>query len=209
MHSSPLHHLRLQHFGPGQHPGHPLLAFTWNWHRAVENCRQSLIESQNTQKLYYDRKTKLVEFLEGDHVLLREGKTQTGKVYFRWDGPYVVTKKISSKNYVIKHLNTTFEFVVGVDRLKKLVPYVAAQTTTASNATPPTSNIPTPIALPNVDAPSTADLQTTAPPRRQRRRPKNVQSVPNLPVPLPPQRTLRRHIQLPSRFRDSDIVLKY
>ena len=44
-------------------------------------------KAQDYQKRHYDIKARTISFNLGDLVLLREGKTLTGKFYFRYDGP--------------------------------------------------------------------------------------------------------------------------
>jgi RNase H-like domain found in reverse transcriptase/Integrase zinc binding domain/Integrase core domain len=93
--------------------------FNWNWHRAIEVSKENLKKQQEYQKTRYDATARPISFEVGDSVLLKAGRSQVGKFYFRYDGPYFVTKKISMKNYVIKHVGTSHEFVVNADRLKK------------------------------------------------------------------------------------------
>ena len=44
---------------------------------------------------------------------------QTGKFYMRWDGPFIVIKKLSDVNYNISHLDDNYQIVVHVNRLRK------------------------------------------------------------------------------------------
>ena len=44
---------------------------------------------------------------------------QTGKFYMRWDGPFIIVKKLSDMNYVIHHVTDDYQIVVHVNRLRK------------------------------------------------------------------------------------------
>lgn len=48
-------------------------------HDAVELAKSRLIIAQGRQKEFYDKETMMVAFKEGDLVLLKELKAQTGK----------------------------------------------------------------------------------------------------------------------------------
>ena len=85
------------------------------WQTALSFAREQLTKAQIKQKGYYDANNKVVEYSEGEYVLLRSLPVP-GKFQYRWLGPYVVMKRISPLTYennlpgetenVIVHINT-------------------------------------------------------------------------------------------------------
>jgi hypothetical protein len=63
-------------------------------------ARENLIQSKETNKKYYDRKTNILHLEIGDLVLL-ENNTH-GKLGSKYDGPYEVIDIISDTNTKIK-----------------------------------------------------------------------------------------------------------
>ena len=93
--------------------------FTQQWQEAVELAKSKLIVAQSRQKWYYDRSLKECSFEPNDQVLLEEMKSQTGKFYMRWDGPFTIVEKLSDLNYLIRRSEGNHTVVVHVNRLKK------------------------------------------------------------------------------------------
>ena len=201
--------------------------FTWNWHRTVELCREHLAKAQKYQKDYYDKSAKPIEFEIGDSVLLKENRTQTGKLYFRYSGPFAIIKKISPKNYVIREQGATHEFVVRTDRLKKFLPRISesvksSESTRASESEQ--SNEPI-----NDNESEPMENTESGENNEQRENPTNRCSDQELPVgtavPAAPKKRGRparnqmappmhrvvgkRPVRLPQRLRDPSILLKY
>ena len=209
--------------------------FNWNWHRAIEASKENLEKAQEYQKRHYDTKARLISFNTGDLVLLREGRTLTGKFYFRYDGPYEIAKKISDKNYAIKQVGTTHEFVVSTDRLKKfrkqpehkqvdnehaLSEEIAENQ--ASEITENNDQIDKEDALNKEKSGNQTAMMTgneenlikdaeqkgvlDQPPKRGRPR-KQLN-----PPPIPPKigtRTSERPVRLPAKLRDPSVLIKY
>ena len=92
--------------------------FTQQWHDAIEIAKAHLIIAQDVQKQNYDGNARQCSFEIGDYILLREAKTQPGKFYMRWDGPYIIDDRISDLNYVIRKPTSSTPQTVHVNRLK-------------------------------------------------------------------------------------------
>ncbi|KAI9551210.1 hypothetical protein GHT06_003611 [Daphnia sinensis] len=60
-------------------------------------AKSKLVIAQSKQKQNYDKSLKECSFEEGDQVLLREMKPQTGKFFMRWDGPFTIVEKLLKK----------------------------------------------------------------------------------------------------------------
>ena len=212
--------------------------FTYNWHRAIEHARETLSAKQVYQKAYYDRNSKPIHFKVGQNVLLKELKPQTGKFYFRWDGPYEITKAIPPKNFVIRRAFTSHELFVNADRLKSFVPRqtiseisldtavenpimeqpqseTSIHKSNLSNNQPILSNnshLPTNDA--NKFLVQSNNNATQGITKRTRGRPRKAIKIPTqsptIPqTPILPTRQLRQRINLPVRLADPDILLKY
>ena len=93
--------------------------FSQQWQEAIEMSKSKIVLAQARQKKYYDRSVKECSFKRNDIVLLKIMSVQTGKFYMRWDGPFIVIKKLSDVNYNISHLDDNYQIVVHVNRLRK------------------------------------------------------------------------------------------
>jgi hypothetical protein len=93
--------------------------FSQQWQEAIEMAKSKIVLAQARQKKYYDRSVKECSFKRNDIVLLKIMSVQTGKFYMRWDGPFIVIKKLSDVNYNISHLDDNYQIVVHVNRLRK------------------------------------------------------------------------------------------
>jgi hypothetical protein len=93
--------------------------FSQQWQEAIELAKSKLVIAQARQKKYYDRSVKECSFKKNDHVLMKIMSVQTGKFYMRWDGPFIIVKKLSDMNYVIHHVTDDYQIVVHVNRLRK------------------------------------------------------------------------------------------
>ena len=93
--------------------------FTQQWSDAIDLAKAHLIIAQNQQKQNYDKAIRPCVFEVGDQVLLKESKSQTGKFYMRWDGPFRIVDKLSSLNYLIRAENSNTTQTVHVNRLRK------------------------------------------------------------------------------------------
>ena len=91
------------------------------WQTALSFAKEQLIKAQIKQKGYYDTNSKVVEYSDGDYVLLRSPPVP-GKFQYRWLGPYVVVKRISSLTYEINLPGASENVIVHVNRLKKSPP---------------------------------------------------------------------------------------
>jgi hypothetical protein len=91
------------------------------WQTALAFAKEHLIKAQAKQKEYYDVKTKVLEYSEGDYVLLRSPPVP-GKFQYRWLGPYVVIQRISQLTYRIQLPGANESVVVHVNRLKRSPP---------------------------------------------------------------------------------------
>ena len=67
---------------------------------AHELARKNLEISQGKMKKYYDKKSKLREFQEGDSVLLFDG-TRGRPLQAKYEGPYVVLRRLGPVNYLL------------------------------------------------------------------------------------------------------------
>ena len=91
------------------------------WQTALAFAKEHLIKAQVKQKEYYDVKTKVLEYSEGEYVLLRSPPVP-GKFQYRWLGPYVVIQRISQLTYRIQLPGASESVVVHVNRLKRSPP---------------------------------------------------------------------------------------
>uniref|UniRef100_A0A5S6QPX8 RNA-directed DNA polymerase n=1 Tax=Trichuris muris TaxID=70415 RepID=A0A5S6QPX8_TRIMR len=171
-----------------------------NVHAAV---RQHLHAKQQGQKNYYDRRRYGNPFQNGDRVWL--AVPQKGKISARWDGPFVIKKKITDHVYRLDR-RPRRDIVVHGDRLKRyddrpqrLQPEPAAA---GPYSTPPTPQRDQPTAPQPVSIPPRP--RPTCSPPVEPPRPK----TPTAPVPVtappstPPQTCPTRDHRRPSRFRD-------
>ena len=91
--------------------------FSQQWQEAIEVAKSKIVLAQARQKKYYDRSVRECSSKRNDIVLLKIMSVQTGKFYMRWDGPFIVIKKLSDVNYNISHLYDSCQIVVHVNRL--------------------------------------------------------------------------------------------
>ncbi|XP_076036800.1 uncharacterized protein LOC143022464 [Oratosquilla oratoria] len=71
--------------------------------RLRETCevaKQELLKAKEVQKSYYDKKTKLRIFEEGDQCFLLLPIAH--KLLSQWQGPFEVVKRLSDLNYIVK-----------------------------------------------------------------------------------------------------------
>ena len=126
--------------------------FTQQWSDAIDLAKAHLIIAQNQQKQNYDKAIRPCVFEVGDQVLLKESKSQTGKFYMRWDGPFRIVDKLSSLNYLIRAENSNTTQTVHVNRLRKW-------TGRDENKSPTSVKKPTKPTRKGVHVPNTANRQ--------------------------------------------------
>ena len=98
-------------------------------HFAWDLARKHIGDAQNSQKLYYDKKSKPTKFLEGDRVMLyrlNNLKKRTKKLCHPWKGPFRIIK-LTSTTAILRSCdyprNPTFK--VNINHLKPFYgPYV-------------------------------------------------------------------------------------
>ena len=76
-----------------------------NLSKVHEFARKNLKQNADYQKKYYDTKTKVRKFEEGQPVWLYDASKRPGvcsKLTSKWKGPYVITKKIDDITFVVK-----------------------------------------------------------------------------------------------------------
>ncbi len=93
--------------------------FAQYYHEALELARNQQVLAKAKQKEYYDKTARMSSYKVDDKVLLHIRKTQVGKWYDRWEGPYVIVRKISDVNYLVRAEEKEHTFVVHVNRMKK------------------------------------------------------------------------------------------
>ena len=92
-----------------------------NLQEAHERPRECLRQSARHQKRTYDRKVHGQGLEEGQFVWLFNNARKKGrspKLEFRWDGPFLVVKKLSDVTYRVQRKPGSKAFVVHGDRLK-------------------------------------------------------------------------------------------
>jgi len=94
------------------------------WRDSIEIAKRNFKKAQKSQKKWYDKGTKDIIFQIGDTVLLRDMRLRS-KFKPRWEGPYIVTRKISSLNYAVSKITdstntSSTELIVHVNRMKLL-----------------------------------------------------------------------------------------
>ena len=88
-----------------------------------KKVHQEQWKARDLREEYYNRKAKERSFEPGDRVLFYNNavpKNVNAKFYKHWQGPYVITKKLSPLNYVIRETNRSKEKVVHIEKLKHL-----------------------------------------------------------------------------------------
>jgi hypothetical protein len=93
--------------------------FSQHWQETIELEKSKVVLAQARQKKYYDLSVKECSFKQNEIVLLKIMTVQTGKFYMRWDGRYIIVKKLSDVNYTIAHVDENYQIVVHVNRLRK------------------------------------------------------------------------------------------
>jgi hypothetical protein len=93
--------------------------FSQHWQETIELEKSKVVLAQARQKKYYDRSVKECSFKQNEIVLLKIMTVQTGKFYMRWDGRYIIVKKLSDVNYTIANVDENYQIVVHVNRLRK------------------------------------------------------------------------------------------
>ena len=85
-----------------------------------EVAKQEHLKGKETQKSYYDKKTKLRTLQEGDQCLLVLPTTHN-KLLAQWKGPYKVVKWLTDLNYLVQVGASQKRFHVNM--LKKVLPF--------------------------------------------------------------------------------------
>lgn len=67
-----------------------------------EQAKESLQDKQRAQKRWYDQRARLRQFQPGQKVLLLL-PTSTNKLLAKWQGPYVVERKMGPLTYQVHH----------------------------------------------------------------------------------------------------------
>jgi hypothetical protein len=89
------------------------------WTLAKSTARDRLMEAQEIQKQYYDRKVKAAKTYDvGTKVMIKVDEDIPGKFNMRWKGPYTILEKKSEVNYKLLTPKGK-EYVTHVDRMKK------------------------------------------------------------------------------------------
>jgi len=98
--------------------------YTEKWLKALEIAKTHLLNAQDKQKVYYDIGSKEMQYKENDIVLIR-APNAPGKFHFRWNGPFLITRKLGDLNVEIspldkngKIVNPDSKQIVHVNRLK-------------------------------------------------------------------------------------------
>uniref|UniRef100_A0A5S6Q0Y0 RNA-directed DNA polymerase n=1 Tax=Trichuris muris TaxID=70415 RepID=A0A5S6Q0Y0_TRIMR len=164
---------------------------------------QHLHAKQQGQKTYYDRRRYGDPFQNGDRVWL--AVPQKGKISARWDGPFVIKKKITDHVYRLDR-RPRRDIVVHGDRLKRyddrrqrLQPEPSAAEPHLAPPTPPPDqpSAPQPVSIPprprSICSPPVEPSRANTPPA----------PVPMSPPPsTSPQTRPSRDHRRPDRFRD-------
>ena len=94
----------------------------FQWKKSIDLAQSNLKKAQEKQKQYYDKDTKIISYKEKQLVLLK-APPAPGKFNPRWNGPFMIIKKLNDLNYSIrKHPPTEKDrfFTVHVNRIKLL-----------------------------------------------------------------------------------------
>ncbi|KAI9560471.1 hypothetical protein GHT06_014495 [Daphnia sinensis] len=112
------------------------------WRKAIIIAQEYFRKAQKTQKKFYDRGTTQTTFNVGDKVLLLDSRLKS-KLKPRWDGPFIVNRKMGPLNYAVqrenKNTTTTSEIVVHVNRMKPLPPRESTQDSPSLTTDSPSS----------------------------------------------------------------------
>ncbi|KZS19909.1 Uncharacterized protein APZ42_013539 [Daphnia magna] len=97
------------------------------WRKAIIIAQEHFRKAQKTQKEFYDRGTNQKTFNIGDKELLLDTRLKS-KLTPRWDGPYIVKRKMGPLNYAVQRetekttTTSVYAIVVHVNRMKLLPP---------------------------------------------------------------------------------------
>ena len=114
-------------------------SYKYRWCRALELARNNLLRAQLHQKKYYDRPNgqNPIEYQVGQMVLLRAA-TSTGKFALRWDGPYVINRKISDLTYeIVTKSGQSFSSSAKIVHVNRLKPFLNPSFATLPPTTKP------------------------------------------------------------------------
>jgi transposase InsO family protein len=107
----------------------PRVEWVEQLHERFRDTHARVVEAtkanQRAVKSYADRRQRDLYFEPGEQVWLYDPKPRRGQPHkidaHKWDGPYVVEKRISAAVYVVRRHNLQHTRVINVDRL---MPYV-------------------------------------------------------------------------------------
>ena len=93
----------------------------------IDQTKKKLMQSYSKYKNYYDRKAKAAPLRDKEYCFVLQTKpdSQASKIRireYRWIGPFVVKKVLSSDNYMVRRLNTNKTQTLHRIRYKKFVP---------------------------------------------------------------------------------------
>ena len=99
------------------------------YHKFLKNLTEALEKAKANidakAKTYYDQHAKEHNFKEGTPVFLKTFR-RTGKFHDKFQGPYIIVKKIGDVNYVLcEPKNENIRFIVHVNRIKPYEKYRA------------------------------------------------------------------------------------
>ena len=66
----------------------------------TELVQENLSKAQERQKTWYDKGTRVREFVPGDPVLVLL-PTSSSKLLAQWQGPYQIVKRVGKVNYLV------------------------------------------------------------------------------------------------------------
>jgi ribosomal protein L21E len=97
----------------------------------IKSIREKLKTAQSRQKSYANRRRRLLDFKEGDHVFLKvtpmlriRGAFKTKKLYPRYIGPFQIIERIGEVAYrlALPPTMSGMHDVFHISQLKKFVP---------------------------------------------------------------------------------------
>lgn len=107
---------------------------------AYDIVRSHIKGAQEAMAKFYNRKRRDFSYGIGDLVWVKIHKPKgTPKLSARWKGPYIITKKVSDLNYIVKDLLSKKRFTTNINHIK---PYVSRS---EINAKEISENSPTPV----------------------------------------------------------------
>lgn len=113
-------------------------SFSEHWHLALDVAKSKLDKAKEKQAKYYNQDCREVDFEVGDQVLIKEGKTQTGKFFFRFTSPRIIVKKVSKINYLVKRPGDNHSTMVHCNRMVMWKP--ARNNDNKADPQPPTAS---------------------------------------------------------------------